>query len=418
VAPEAKTPSAESAVAAVKLPPPPGWSEAFTPITGYHEAVEVLKHPDLEIIQGNRPLAENTLVTLRGEIHRTLRRHLAPLFRKELLERYETTVLGPALDSKLAVLVDATGGSAVNVVPFIAVANIIVTAAVVGVDGIDTDAEAERLEGYAQAWGAAINSQWAVDPDYQRTLVERGLKLRQEFAQTLYADSRARRVANPTASEDLLSILLTEYGSEWSEERLLDEVVLFVNGSSQTTTAATSAAVVDLGTWLAEDEERRPLTKDIDFLMKASNETNRLHPSQPAILREALADGHFASTGRPYALGEKFFVDTRSANRDPDVFGRDADRFDPMRQPLDPAASPHGVTFGGGPHICIARPMAIGHPRARGKDLTNVGAMTWILSALFGRGMRLDPAKPPQIDPSNSRGVFKEVWVTFDPPLG
>jgi cytochrome P450 len=398
---------------AVPLPPSPGWASEYIHIGEYHEAVEVLKHPDLEVIQGNRPMAEGTMVTLRGELHRALRRRLNPLFRRELLEVYENAILGPTLENRLARLVEGTHGESVDVVPFIGIANIMVTAAVVGIDDIDDDESAGWLARYAEAWGESINSQWTVDVEQQRKIVERGLSLRDDFISRFYESSVARRRGNPTEREDVLSLLLRDE-EPWPEERLINEVVLFINGSSQTTAKATAAAVVDLGRWFAQDPDRRKLADDVQFLKRAAHETNRLHPSQPAILREALADGTFTSSGRGYKTGDRFFVDCNRANRDVAIYGSDADLFDPFRTPADSKASPYGVTFGGGRHVCIGRAMAVGQARSTGEGDSSVGAMTRIVGALYRAGLELDPKKEPEIDTTNTRGSYRRVWMVAD----
>jgi cytochrome P450 len=397
---------------ALPLPPAPGWADDFIHIGDYWEAVEVLKHSDLEVIQGNRPMAEGTIVTLRGELHRALRRRLTPLFRKELLGAYEHAILGPALEERLSELVRAATGESIDVVPFIGIANIMVTAAVVGLDGVDNDEAASRLVRYAEAWADTINSQWAVDATHQRKVVEIGLNLRDEFISVFYEHSAARRRQKPDEHEDVLSLLLRDEES-WSEERLIDEVVLFVNAASQTTSKATAAAVVDLGKWFAADPSRRALANDLSFLMGAANETNRLHPSQPAILREAMASGALKTSGRAYEKGERFFVDCHRANRDPAVFGENASDFEPLRVPLDSSASPYGVTFGGGPHNCIGRAMAVANQRPSGPD-SSIGAMSRIVGALFRAGMQLDPEREPEIDDTNTRATYRAVWMVSE----
>jgi cytochrome P450 len=79
--------------------------------------------------------------------------------------------------------------------------------------------------------------------------------------------------------------------------------------------------------------------------------------------------------GRDIGSGEPVLLLYASANRDEAVFGADADRFDPTRNP-----NPH-VAFGFGPHFCIGAVLA----RVEGQIL---------LEELLGRFGSVEPAGP------------------------
>jgi cytochrome P450 len=212
-------------------------------------------------------------------------------------------------------------------------------------------------------------------------------------------------------------MLLREYDGVWPEDRLLREVVMWVNAAPNNTTKTTAAAIVELERWFAADESRRELASDVGFLIKAVNETSRLYPSQPAILREAVRDGELPSSGRRFVKGEWFFVDSRAANRDESVYGADANEFNPFRE-LGAGILSQGIAFGGGKHVCLGRPMVTANPSSYERDTATPGAIVKTFRALYSYGMRLDSEREPEVNRRNMRGNFSAVWVTLDRERG
>src|ERR1044072_9828528 len=72
----------------------------------------------------------------------------------------------------------------------------------------------------------------------------------------------------------------------------------------------------------------------------------------------ALADVTLRS-GVTVPAGGKLVIDLMAVNRDPAVFGDNADEFDPRRR-LPEGIAPYGLSFGSGMHACIGQDMAGG----------------------------------------------------------
>jgi hypothetical protein len=129
------------------------------------------------------------------------------------------------------------------------------------------------------------------------------------------------------------------------------------------------------------------------------NEALRLHQNVTALVRQAARDVTL-STGRRIHAGEWVAVDTVAANRDPSVFGADAERFNPWRQ-VPSTARPYGLSFGTGRHLCIGLPLVT---PVSGKPTEGEGegerAMLRMLRALIAAGIRLDPDRPPVFTPT------------------
>ena len=136
----------------------------------------------------------------------------------------------------------------------------------------------------------------------------------------------------------------------WDEDDLLRECIFFLVASASTTTHSAPHTLLELDHWFGEHPEDLARSSHLGFLQRAVSEALRLHPPVPALLRLALADV-VLSTGRRIAAGEALALDLNAVNRDPEVFGDDADRFDPDRT-HGARTHPYGLSFGSGPHTC------------------------------------------------------------------
>jgi cytochrome P450 len=99
--------------------------------------------------------------------------------------------------------------------------------------------------------------------------------------------------------------------------------------------------------------------------------------------------------GRVVREGEHVAVDLHAANRDPAVFGADAEAFRPGRS-LPERVRPWGLTFGSGPHLCLGRAVVTGTAVTPGVHLR-------ILRRLHELGIAPDPTRPPVLAPSAQR---------------
>ena len=83
-------------------------------------------------------------------------------------------------------------------------------------------------------------------------------------------------------------------------------------------------------------------------------------------------------------------LDVTTASLDPEVYGPDADRFDPHRVPLHKVKQV-GLAFGEGPHTCIGAVMSVGEISARrpGPD-DPLGLVPYTLRELFRAGRHAD----------------------------
>jgi benzoate 4-monooxygenase len=255
----------------------------------------------------------------------------------------------------------------------------------------------------------------ARDPDAVRALVR-----------TTYDDIEARYIrpawerrarmleaaAAGTSDEelphDILTVLLQHRADPALEldddGRIVREVATYLQGGTHTS-AQTLTNAIDLS-FGAPDGGRALLDRAADDLRLAQriiHETLRLRPTTPKIKRRALAATTIGDVDIP---AEALVVlDAASANRDPALFGPDAERFDPDRR-LASSVARWGLSFGAGPHQCPGRSVAGGFPvggdLAIGDDHL-FGLVALMLQAIARRGPRPDPSGSPDRDTRTER---------------
>ena len=152
-------------------------------------------------------------------------------------------------------------------------------------------------------------------------------------------------------------------------------------------------------------------------LQRFVHETLRLHPASPQTHRLG-TDEPTTIGGTSIGPGRRVIVDMERANRDPSVWGPDADEFRPDRS-IPEDAAPWGLTFGHGIHACLGMELAGG--TAPELDIVGavdpsahvLGAITTMASMLFASGVERDPDRPAVLDTSTVRTVFSAYPVVF-----
>ncbi|EMD34546.1 hypothetical protein CERSUDRAFT_116692 [Gelatoporia subvermispora B] len=187
------------------------------------------------------------------------------------------------------------------------------------------------------------------------------------------------RKAHPVEKNDLLNVMLNgvdkETGKKLPDENIKQNLLTFLIAGHETTSGMLTFAVYYL---LKNPEAMRKLREEIDtmigdrvvsvkdvnklpYLLAVMRETLRLSPSAPgrgcgAIEDTTLVDGKYA-----IPKGMSIVVNVAAAQRDPLVYGSDADEFRPERM-LDgkfEALPPNAwQPFGYGMRACIGRAFA------------------------------------------------------------
>ena len=114
-----------------------------------------------------------------------------------------------------------------------------------------------------------------------------------------------------------------------------------------------------------------------------------------------------------FSAGDYVVLDVTTASLDPEVFGADADRFDPHRVPRH-KVKPVGLAFGEGPHTCIGAAMSMGEVvrAAPGPD-DPVGLVPFTLRELFRAGVTQTSSRGRPAELRQRQGRVHFVPVRF-----
>ena len=199
-----------------------------------------------------------------------------------------------------------------------------------------------------------------------------------------------------------------------NRESLRREIAFYLLAGAHTSATAFNRVIHNVFKWIEdhpEDIERA--YNDRLFLQRATHESIRLQPSSPTAARWALEDIDLKS-GIKIVKGDRVVIDLETVNRDKELFGEDAEEFNPDRE-LPDGAAPWGLSFGQGMHACIGQDLAIGLVFSPDETEENhlFGLVPVAVQTMFLNGCQPDPNNPPEMDDSTTRPYFGKYPVVF-----
>jgi cytochrome P450 len=236
----------------------------------------------------------------------------------------------------------------------------------------------------------------------------------------------AGRIAEEELPKDVLTTLLR------NQERLvlpletvLRETAYFPWVGSHSTSNQLVHAMHHILEWISEHpQDRYQLTTSSVLLQRFIHESMRLHPASPVSMRVALENVTLKS-GVEISIGDQVAIRQDAVNRDPSIWGADADVFNPLRLVPD-GVMPWGLSFGHGVHACLGQELAAGvelpwYPNSLLDEFSAdaaepghlVGSVTIMAQAMLSAGAQVDPDNPPQQDQSTTRQVWGAYPVRF-----
>lgn len=198
----------------------------------------------------------------------------------------------------------------------------------------------------------------------------------------IIADRRAEQPVGDDAERDLLGIMLNtphpETGARLDDVNIRHQILTFLVAGHETTSGALSfalyylslhpealaAAQAEVDQILGPDRTAEPTFEQVPkfrYVRRVLDEGLRLWPTAPAFTRtprEALT----LSTGHTMRPGDWAIVVLPMTHRDPAVWGKTADQFDPDRFSVDRSRGRTPQTykpFGTGERSCIGRQFAL-----------------------------------------------------------
>ncbi len=365
----------------------------------------------------------DVLVNLHGTEHRSRRRAENRMFRRETFDRYERELFPGVIEQTLAPHLAAGRVDLVHLGHELMLNLAALTAGVDRPEG--TAEENRRLYDYMMLFiqGATL-AHSTQDKDEQRARIRQALvDWDAEFLtpsarrrRTLLSRLEAGELDEAEVPKDVLTTLLRhEQELELSWEAIRREIAFFLLAGAHTSATAFVRSIDHILGWVAEhsgDADR--VSGDEMFVQRCIHETVRLNPSSPIGRRRALAPVSLKS-GTEIPEGATVVIDLQAVNRDPAVFGADAEAFNPYRE-LPAGVAPFGLSFAAGMHVCIGQDLAAGVVPAADADPDShlYGLVTVAVQRMFTAGVGKDADNPPQRDANTAR----PYWGSYPVLLG
>ena len=379
--------------------------DTFVHLTDYREVEEVLRRSRDFVIGGTKvgsdEFVHGTLVALDGREHLGRRRSLMKMIGSDQPWGAEGTLIDDVFGRYLAQVVDTTeprdGLVHFDLIPLGRRIIWRLTAAFVGLDGIDDPAQVERFMGLVEPVLEGLTLEYQPPERHEEILVA-ARESRARIREEMFDPSLARRQAlvdavrrGEAGEDDLPGDLITSMLQQSAEpdiELVFREMVALLAAAVNNPVSQMAWALDDVMAWLDANPGFRTRVAEKEFLGRAVKETMRLHrSSRPHVVRITAKDTALESSGRELARGTWVSLWLQAANRDHAVFGEDADTYDPFRSPLDPAVQPFGIGLGGGAHVCLGRPLLLWDQG----DEDAQGLLVKLLRFLLTAGVRPDP---------------------------
>lgn len=404
-------------------------SEHF--VNGYRDAEQTLRLPDLHqaLYDADTVFLPRTVVCLHGEDHVKKKRIFSSVFNRRFFKHYQNHVFPKAIKETMDPAIAAGSG---DMAQFAYRVLINLTADSAGIDRQHTEADTDRLLALLAKLGHAPTMGQLRDPSDRERLLGELQEALAAFRDEFFEPSLARRreivakydagdIQKADLSQDAITAQLLSDPTDEDlpfDERMKDSAFFILAGAFTTANVLMNMVNEALDWFDTHPQDRTALLHDPILMQKFIWENTRLHPASPITKRRALCpmdlpDGHHADTD------EYVTIDLTKTNRHPDLFGADAEGFNPHRTPNDNLPL-HGLSFGGGAHVCLGKLLAVGvRITEDNKDAeeTEVGTIALVMRELLRHGIARDPARAPAIDESTARRHFKTLPFVFDQSL-
>ena len=322
-------------------------------LTDYRTCEKALLEPDLKqaLYDEGAIVMARVLVTLHGKEHHQRRVLEMRVFRRNFFRHYEHHVIPSIFEETVQPYVDA--GKA-DVVDFGYRVMVYLAVAFAGVD-LQTRSreEFDDLVRMLRVFGtAATLGQSKLDREAAKVEIAATLK---EFDERFFIPSVERRqalidrfdageIGEDDLPMDVLTVLLrNEDKLDLDHDMKLRETAFYFLAGAHTSVHSLGHVMHHLLTWCEEHpEDRQKLIEDTAMVQRFVHESFRLHPSSPVSKRVALADVDFLN-GETAREGDIVVINLQQANRNTDIFGEDAEAFNPYRE-IEPGVTETGIT--------------------------------------------------------------------------
>jgi cytochrome P450 len=386
-------------------------------VTRYEDVTAVWRSPDTSVkiaAKGEEHYHRGTVTRLDGEEHLRRRKALGQLLARRGHASYREKWLYPVANQAIEDLLanPKPEGVSIEVVKWGRRISQQLAAALAGYDGGTSPEGADRLFELSQQMIAGRPSLLKVimgEVDEDAPAHKAGLMAKAEIIEAFHNPAVRRRqellqqveAGSLDAAQlpsDFLMLAAQKVDPAWSDPGQTERDALLLLGAAvHTTTNSLVWALQEIFEWADRQPDRALDLTDENFILRAAQESLRLHPVVPALSRRLTKKLDLPS-GAELAEGTVALLRSGPASADPDVFGPDAREFNPDREPPK-KLSRFGLAFGQGAHMCFGMPLVIG---TGGVD----GSLVYLLKLLLAAGAQPDNAKNAAFDLDACRGQF------------
>lgn len=393
-------------------------------ISRFEEAHKALCNYDLaQGLYDAGEIMDGVLLTLHGDEHRARRLAEFKIFSRSFFRFYEQERFPLTIEETLAPFL-AMGGC--DLVDFNYRVTMNLTADFAGIDRPDrTEDETADLLKLVRKFseGATIAHSTRSHDDVNREVREAMVLFKERFLlpsiarrKSLLEDYQNGKISDEDLPRDVVMALLrNEEKLNLSEDVFHREIAFYLQAGSHSTGNSMTHALHNIFMYCEKYPETwERLLSDPLFLQRCVHESLRLHPASPVAWRKPVCPFHLEQANATLSPDDRVVIDLHEANREREIFGEDADEFNPFRN-LPKNVLPFGLTFGIGVHACLGRDLDGGVVQRADTDPDNhqYGIVTLLVRRLLEAGARPDPVKRPKQDPSTARKTWGEYPILF-----
>ena len=389
----------------------------------YNDAVSTLRIKDLKqsLYDDGEIIMDQVLVCLHGEEHKKRRKVENKIFTREVFKYYENEVFPVTINETLEPYKEHGKMDLVDY-GFRVLLNL--TADFSGVDRPKkTKKETETLLNLLKifASGATLHHSTRDHEEVKEEVRNALENFDEQFLKPSIERRKnlIRKKDFENLPSDILTVLLVnEDDLNLPYDVLQREIAFYLLAGAQTSIHSLVHVFHEIHDWIKNNpEEKLKLKDDPIFVQKCFLESTRLHPSSPIALRKPVCPVKLPDD-KDAELGDSIVIDLYNSNRDKKVFGDDADKFNPYRQPPS-GQNLYGLSFGLGMHSCIGRNLAAGVNSKPDTDPNNhhYGTVTMILRELISRNAIPDPKDTAKMDDKTKRpnwGYYPIIFSSKD----
>ena len=393
-------------------------------ISDYETIKKALVNRDMKqaLYDDGKVIMDGVLLTLHGEEHHKRRKLEHKVFQRDFFKYYEHQLFPKTLEETLQPFIKKKSA---DLIDFGYRITMNLTADFAGIDIPEkSPKETENLLSLVKIFsqGATLVHSKRSHQEVNEEVIDALENFEKDFlnpSKTKREDLIDRFKKNEISKEelprDVLTVLLqNEDNIDLTDDLIKREIAFYLQAGSHSTANSMTHALHEIFEWIKNDRYKlKKINDDPLFLQRCVHESMRLHPASPVAWRKPTCPIDLNDTIN-LKEDDLLIMDLFTANRNKEIFGEDADKFNPFRK-LGPQQNLWGLTFGIGLHLCFGRDLDGGliPEKDTNPNEHQFGIVTLLIKKLFEHNVQRDPYKRPKEDEKTVRPNWGEYPIIF-----